>query len=110
MNAPERIHIKPTHPHKDDLDWYVWSDGTPYILDTPEALAKSPHVEALVKAGRVEAYQGGWDDGYAEGFGKAMAMAIDAFPSGTAYGRGAKSKLRDAFESAIRAAIREVKP
>ena len=65
-----------------------------------ESKAKKNEIQHIRNA----AYQDGWDDGYAEGFGKAMAMAIDAFPSGTPYGRGAKSKLRDAFEAAIRAA------
>lgn len=57
-----------------------------------------------IQRNRNEAYDGGWDDGYAEGFGKAMAIALDAFPATTAYGRGAKSTLRTAFEAAIRRA------
>jgi len=60
-----------------------------------------------IQRNRNEAYQGGWDDGYSEGFAKAAAIALDAFPHGTAYGRGAKSTICTAFEAAIRSAALE---
>lgn len=50
-----------------------------------------------IQRNRDEAYQGGWDDGYAEGFGKAMALAISSFPAETAYGRGGRARISTAL-------------
>lgn len=48
-----------------------------------------------IQRNRNEAYQGGWDDGYAEGFGKAVAELIEAFPAHTAYGRGVRCAIHN---------------
>lgn len=53
-----------------------------------------------IQRNRDDAYQKGWDDGYSEGFGKAAAMAIAAFPAETAYGRGGRARLMSAYEGA----------
>ena len=53
-----------------------------------------------IQRNRDEAYQGGWDDGYAEGFGKAAVLAIAAFPAETAYGRGGRARICAAFAAA----------
>ena len=46
-----------------------------------------------IQRNRDEAYQVGWEDGYAEGFGKAIALAVAAFPAETAYGRGGRARI-----------------
>jgi len=45
-NAPERICIRPTHPHHDNLDWYVWSDGVAYTRDDLSAAQVAAAYEA----------------------------------------------------------------
>ncbi len=50
-------------------------------------------LEAAVALARDEAYAGGWDDGYAEGFGKAISLAKNVFPAETAYGRGGRARI-----------------
>lgn len=46
-----------------------------------------------IQRNRQAAYQVGWGDGYAEGYGKAVADLIEAFPAHTAYGRGVRSAI-----------------
>lgn len=55
-------------------------------------------LKGLIQRNQNEAYQGGWDDGYAEGRGKALADAIAAFPALNAYGRGVRARLRAALQ------------
>lgn len=56
-----------------------------------------------IQRNRLAAYQIGWDDGYAEGYGKAFADLIASFPAHTAYGRGVRSAIHSRA-LAIRAA------
>ena len=68
------------------------------LIPRPAEPAQAAQVE--IERNRAEAYQGGWDDGYAEGFGKAVALVMDGIPKETAYGRGVRSLVSDIIAAA----------
>lgn len=100
---PAEIMVWKSNPKLDHVGTWAterYPEEAVAYVPRPAEPAQAAQVE--IERNRAEAYQGGWDDGYAEGFGKAVALVMDGIPKGTAYGRGVR-----ALVSALIAAAQE---